>query len=55
MAACARCGSETELFFGGVPICLKCADKIDRHGPAGAEAPEKPPGAIEKPVDRAQY
>ena len=26
MAACAYCGSDTELYNGGVPICLKCAD-----------------------------
>ena len=24
MAACSLCGSETELYSGGIPLCLKC-------------------------------
>jgi hypothetical protein len=27
MAKCTYCGSETELFDGGVPICLKCSEQ----------------------------
>ena len=27
MAKCAYCGSETELFHGGVPICVKCSEE----------------------------
>jgi hypothetical protein len=26
MAACAYCGAETELYDGGVPICLECSE-----------------------------
>jgi hypothetical protein len=29
MAQCARCKAETQLYDGGVPICLKCADERD--------------------------
>ena len=35
MAKCVYCGSETELFDGGVPICLKCSEE--------REAKRKPP------------
>ena len=35
MAACSRCGVETELYNGRVPICVKCADLW--------EAKRKPP------------
>ena len=26
MAECIYCGSETELYDGGVPVCLKCSE-----------------------------
>ena len=26
MARCSYCGSETELYEGGIPICLACSD-----------------------------
>ena len=26
MAQCRACGAETDLHFGGVPVCLACAD-----------------------------
>ena len=29
MAKCSRCQSETELYNGGVPICLNCANEAD--------------------------
>ena len=35
MAKCTDCGSETELYSSGVPICLKCTD--------AREAKRKPP------------
>ena len=35
MAKCTDCGSETELYSSGVPICLKCSD--------AREARRKPP------------
>ncbi len=37
MAQCKFCGSETQLFDGGVPICLDCA--------AAREKPKKKPPA----------
>jgi len=27
MAKCTDCGSETELYYSGVPICLKCSEE----------------------------
>lgn len=27
MAKCVYCGSETELFTGGVPVCVKCSEE----------------------------
>jgi hypothetical protein len=35
MAKCTDCGSETELYSSGVPICVKCSD--------AREAKRKPP------------
>jgi len=29
MAECTYCGSETELYSNGAPICLKCSDEWD--------------------------
>ena len=29
MAKCSYCGSETELYSGGVPICVKCSNERD--------------------------
>jgi len=37
MAQCKFCGWETQLFDGGVPICLKCVA-------AQENAKKKPPG-----------
>ncbi len=31
MAECACCGSETELYSNGAPICLKCLVERDRR------------------------
>jgi hypothetical protein len=30
VAACTRCGTETDLYFGDSPICVACADDQDR-------------------------
>jgi hypothetical protein len=38
MAKCTDCGSETELYSSGVPICLKCSDERE------SKASKKPPG-----------
>jgi hypothetical protein len=35
MAGCSRCGAETELYNGGVPLCVKCSRLC--------EAKRKPP------------
>jgi len=35
MATCSRCGVETQLHFGGAPLCIKCSDLW--------EAKRKPP------------
>ena len=40
MAECAYCKADTELYVGGVPICLKCSEE--------REAKRKPP--IERDV-----
>jgi hypothetical protein len=40
MAQCARCNTETYLYDGGVPICIKCSDLW--------EAQRKPPGIENK-------
>jgi hypothetical protein len=29
MAQCAHCNTETDLYEGGIPICLACCDKKD--------------------------
>jgi len=34
MAACAYCGAETQLYNGGVPICLTCADRHETKAKA---------------------
>ena len=26
MAKCIRCGSETQLYNGGIPVCISCVD-----------------------------
>ena len=31
MAVCAHCEADTELYNGGVPICLKCADEREAN------------------------
>jgi len=38
MEECVRCGAETELYVGGIPICPHCqeelaADTVDHHNP----------------------
>jgi hypothetical protein len=48
MAVCAFCGSEeTELYFNGVPICLKCEEKkrlglLPPLPPRNEEPPHRP-------------
>jgi hypothetical protein len=37
MAKCTDCGSETELYYSGVPICLKCSE--EREGKPSKKAP----------------
>src|SRR5580692_8122604 len=37
MADCAYCGSETQLYMSGVPICLKCSNEREK------KASKKPP------------
>jgi hypothetical protein len=32
MASCSQCGSETELFVIGVPICIKCGMQNEHDG-----------------------
>jgi hypothetical protein len=34
MAKCVYCGSETELYVNGVPVCLSCSDAPKRKPPA---------------------
>ncbi len=29
MSKCFNCGADTQLFENGVPICMKCAEKVD--------------------------
>ena len=46
MAQCKFCGSETQLFDGGVPICLKCVagpEKPKNEKPNKENAKKKPP------------
>ena len=31
MAECIHCGSETELFNNGVPVCVKCVNEREAH------------------------
>jgi len=38
MEKCLKCNSDTELFIGGVPICLKCLEKSEAKGKAQSEA-----------------
>jgi hypothetical protein len=28
MAKCARCGDETDLYIGEIPVCLKCEEEL---------------------------
>jgi len=44
MEKCERCGAETELFVGGIPICLKCQEEL---------APKDPLDHVPKPPQRA--
>ena len=38
MAKCTDCGSETELYYSGVPICLKCSEaRGNKRKPATSE------------------
>lgn len=38
MAKCVYCGSETELYDGGVPICLKCSEQRGaKHKPPNSD------------------
>ena len=40
MAACEHCGAETEMYSGGVPLCVKCSDLW--------EAKRKPPATTQQ-------
>jgi hypothetical protein len=31
MAKCVRCGSETELFDSGIPVCVQCANEREAN------------------------
>lgn len=31
MTQCKYCGSETELFVNGVPVCLECTAALEKH------------------------
>jgi hypothetical protein len=33
MAQCSQCKAETELYYGGVPICPECADAKEDKNP----------------------
>jgi hypothetical protein len=39
MAQCAHCNTETHLYLGGVPICIKCSDlwETKRRPPAATQ------------------
>ena len=37
MAKCVYCGSETELYVNGVPVCLSCSDTARRKPPASQQ------------------
>jgi hypothetical protein len=38
---CKFCGAETELYFSGVPVCLKCSEDVQRR--RTEKIPEKKP------------
>ncbi len=40
MAKCSDCGSETELYSGGVPICVKCSKERDARRNPDAKYPD---------------
>jgi hypothetical protein len=40
MAKCSDCGSETELYSGGTPICVKCSKDRDAKRKPNAEYPD---------------
>jgi hypothetical protein len=46
MEKCAFCGTETELYYNGVPVCLKCEQ--ERY-----PKKTKPPANREKPPQKA--
>jgi hypothetical protein len=37
MAKCTACGSDTELYAGGVPLCVKCSEERDAKRKPGDE------------------
>jgi len=39
ISQCAHCSSETELYDGGTPVCLKCSE--ERSGRRECESPDK--------------
>ena len=45
MAECAYCQAVTFLYYGGVPVCIKCADTL--------EAKRKPPENVRTILSRA--
>jgi hypothetical protein len=48
VAKCHKCGTDTELFYGGVPACPKCAQALDERLEAGTRKP-----ASQEPVWRS--
>jgi hypothetical protein len=44
MAKCSRCGNETELYDGGVPICLACVERAaqQKRDSESNKRPRKP-------------
>jgi predicted amidophosphoribosyltransferase len=45
VAKCHNCGTDTELFYGGVPTCPKCAQPFDERLEADARKPISPEAA----------
>jgi hypothetical protein len=45
VAKCHNCGTDTELFYGGVPTCPKCAQTLDERLEGDARKPVTPDAA----------
>jgi hypothetical protein len=46
MSKCLNCGADTQLFDNGLPICIKCAEKVEamRKVNEKEESKKLPPG-----------